>query len=130
MEETNFQQDSTRVMWEILPGDGPHLFREITPEDIDPSVLTSGSLIDTDNFPFIPHPLLNPAVDHLDGVWAHTIIKIESEIINSKSNKNQECERVFDVTKNNKGLLCPFKLSRCQEGWCQSCGIYLNKPKP
>ncbi len=77
MEDTNLPEGSVRVVWEILPGDSGHIFREITPEDIDPSFFYHGPLIDIHDFPLIPHPLLNPADDYFDRVWTQTVIKIK-----------------------------------------------------
>jgi hypothetical protein len=88
VEDTNLPEDSIRVIWEILPGDSEYVFREFTQEDIDPDLFSPGHLIDTDQFPIIPHPLLNPVDDCLDRVWTQTIIKI-----NYQSSKwSGECE--------------------------------------
>ncbi len=35
-------------------------------------------------------------------------------------------ERVFSISGNNKGLLCPFKPGVCQAGYCEDCQIYLD----
>jgi len=40
-----------------------------------------------------------------------------------------EQERVFGISRNNKGLLCPFKRTLCQEGYCSECQIYLDWQK-
>lgn len=76
MEDTNLPKGCVKVVWEILPGEGQHVFREMTPEDIDPGLLQAGLPIDTANFPMIPHPLLNPEQDCPDRVWEDSIIKI------------------------------------------------------
>ena len=34
--------------------------------------------------------------------------------------------RLFSISGGNKGLLCPFKLVICQEGFCHECQIYLD----
>jgi len=34
--------------------------------------------------------------------------------------------RVFRISGNNKGLMCPFKPILCQEGYCTECQIYLD----
>ncbi len=36
---------------------------------------------------------------------------------------------MFSISGNNKGLLCPFKPIRCQEGYCRDCQIYLDWQK-
>jgi len=38
--------------------------------------------------------------------------------------------RVFSISGGNKGLLCPFKSTICQEGFCHECQIYLDWQKP
>jgi hypothetical protein len=38
-------------------------------------------------------------------------------------------QRVFGISKNNKGLPCPFKQITCQEGYCSECLIYLEWQK-
>ena len=35
-------------------------------------------------------------------------------------------ERLFRISENNKGLMCPFKGVVCQEGYCEKCQIYLD----
>ena len=35
-------------------------------------------------------------------------------------------EMVVTTSANNNGLLCPFKLVLCQEGYCHECRIYLD----
>jgi len=35
-------------------------------------------------------------------------------------------ERVFRISGNNKGLMCPFKPILCQEGYCNECQIHLD----
>jgi len=35
-------------------------------------------------------------------------------------------ERLFRISENNKGLMCPFKPILCQEGYCKECQIYLD----
>lgn len=35
-------------------------------------------------------------------------------------------KRVFGISKNNKGLPCPFKNTICEEGFCKGCEIYLS----
>ena len=35
-------------------------------------------------------------------------------------------ERTFDISRNNKGLPCPFRAVLCQEGYCHECQIYLD----
>ena len=37
--------------------------------------------------------------------------------------------RLFCISGGNKGLLCPFKLTICQEGFCHECQIYLDWQK-
>jgi hypothetical protein len=74
VENTNWPEDSVRVVWEVLPGDSEKIFREINLEDIDPSLFSSGDQANSDSFPTIPYPLLNPA--DLDRLWTQTIIKI------------------------------------------------------
>jgi len=37
--------------------------------------------------------------------------------------------RVFRISGNNKGLMCPFKLILCQEGYCSQCQIYIDWQK-
>jgi hypothetical protein len=76
VENTNLPKGSIRVVWEILPGDSEHVFREIELEDFDPSLFSPDVLLDTSDFPVVPHPLLNPADDCLDRVWTQTVIKI------------------------------------------------------
>jgi len=34
--------------------------------------------------------------------------------------------RLFCISGNNKGLLCPFKPTTCQEGCCRECQLYLD----
>jgi len=36
-------------------------------------------------------------------------------------------ERIFSISRNNKGLPCPFKPILCQEGYCKECQIYLKQ---
>jgi len=38
-------------------------------------------------------------------------------------------ERIFSISGNNKGLLCPFKLIICLEGYCHQCQIYFDWQK-
>jgi hypothetical protein len=76
VEDINKPEGSVRVIWEILPGEGEYIFREIEQEDIDPSFFSLGLQNNTDDFPTIPHPVLNPADDCLDRVWTQSIIKI------------------------------------------------------
>lgn len=38
-------------------------------------------------------------------------------------------ERIFGISRNNKGLPCPFKQALCQEGYCSECQIYLDWQK-
>ena len=39
-------------------------------------------------------------------------------------------ERMFSISGNNKGLMCPFKpTTLCQEGYCTDCQIYLDWQK-
>jgi len=38
-------------------------------------------------------------------------------------------ERIFSLSGNNKGLMCPFKKSICLEGYCTECQIYLDRLK-
>ena len=38
-------------------------------------------------------------------------------------------ERIFKISGNNKGLMCPFKAIVCQEGGCKTCQIYLDRQK-
>jgi len=38
-------------------------------------------------------------------------------------------ERIFSISGNNKGLLCPFKLILCLEGYCHQCQIYFDWQK-
>ena len=34
--------------------------------------------------------------------------------------------RIFRISGNNKGLVCPFKGVVCQEGYCTECQMYLD----
>ncbi|MBA7629970.1 hypothetical protein ES703_37478 [subsurface metagenome] len=34
-------------------------------------------------------------------------------------------ERIIRISGSNKGLMCPFKPTLCQEGYCEQCQIYL-----
>ncbi|GAI77461.1 unnamed protein product [marine sediment metagenome] len=48
--------------------------------------------------------------------------------------KPEDCpratRRVFELSGNNKGLMCPFKpTTLCQEGYCSECQIYLDWQK-
>jgi hypothetical protein len=65
----------TRVVWEVVPGDIEKIFREITSEDFDPCLFSSSPPARTQSLP-ATYPLLNPAVGCLDRVWAQTIIRI------------------------------------------------------
>lgn len=76
MENTNLPEGSIKVVWEILPGDAERIFREITSGDIDPSFFCADSIVEPDDFPLMPYPLLNPEDDCLDQVWKQTGIKI------------------------------------------------------
>ena len=38
-------------------------------------------------------------------------------------------ERIFNISRNNKGLTCPYKPILCQEGHCRECQIYLDWQK-
>jgi len=38
-------------------------------------------------------------------------------------------ERIFKISWDNKGLMCPFKAIVCQEGYCKTCQIYLDRQK-
>jgi|WetSurMetagenome_2_1015567.scaffolds.fasta_scaffold187761_1 hypothetical protein len=127
VEETNWSKDDVKVVWEILPDEDKHVFREITLEDIDPSFLCPGYPIDSDNFPTLPHPVLDMATDCLDRVWTKSIIEIRTESPEADSEKDQEEIKIFDINENHKGLVCPFNLAMCQEGWCQGCIIYRNQ---
>ena len=40
-----------------------------------------------------------------------------------------EQQRIFTISGNNKGLLCPFKQVVCQVGYCEKCRIYLDWQK-
>ncbi len=79
--DTNRSEGNIRVIWEIVPGDSEVVFREFGQDDFDPS-LFAPNLIDAENFPTIPHPLLNPQGECLDRVWNQSVIKI-----NYKSNQ-------------------------------------------
>jgi hypothetical protein len=79
VESTNWPEGSIKVVWEILPGDSEHIFREISQEDLDPDLLSPGMLITLNDFPLIPHPLLNLG-DGLDRVWNQTVIKINYQM--------------------------------------------------
>lgn len=35
-------------------------------------------------------------------------------------------KRIFGISRNNKGLPCPFEPILCQEGYCHACQIYPN----
>ncbi len=35
-------------------------------------------------------------------------------------------QRIFSISENNKGLICPFKVILCQDGCCSECRIYLD----
>jgi hypothetical protein len=76
VENTNRPEECVRVVWEILPGGNGHIFREISPEDLYPGLFSSNQLVETDDFPLIPHPLLNPTNDYFDRTWIQTVIKI------------------------------------------------------
>lgn len=128
MEETNRSQDSIKVIWEILPVDGEHIFREIGQDDIDPTLFDAGQLVNNDNFPIIPYPVFDQSGDCLDRVWTQTTIKIN--IIEPDSINDHENIMGFDIYENHKGFLCPFSMNICQEGRCQGCYVYLNKSNP
>jgi len=34
--------------------------------------------------------------------------------------------RMFNLTSNNRGLICPFSVTICQEGYCHNCRIHLD----
>ena len=38
-------------------------------------------------------------------------------------------DRVFCISGNNKGLVCPFKSIICQEGYCSECQLYFDWQK-
>ncbi len=76
MEDINRSEGSFRVIWEILPGDSEHVFREIGQEDMDPSLFTPGSPVSSDDFPIIPYPYLSAPGESLDRLWTQTTIKI------------------------------------------------------
>ena len=38
-------------------------------------------------------------------------------------------ERIFGISRDNKGLMCPFQPIVCQEGYCKACQIYLDWQK-
>ncbi len=76
MEETNLPEERVKVVWEILPGGNGHFFREISPEDMYPGLFSSDQIVETAEFPLIPHPLLSPTDDYLDRTWNLTSIKI------------------------------------------------------
>lgn len=76
VEDTNLPEAMVRVVWEILPGNDQHFFREISIEDIDPNFFSSDSPVDSSNFPCLPHPLLNPAENCIDQIWTQSVIKI------------------------------------------------------
>lgn len=40
-----------------------------------------------------------------------------------------EQQRIFTLSGNNKGLLCPFILSLCEASCCEGCQIYLDWQK-
>jgi hypothetical protein len=44
--------------------------------------------------------------------------------MNKAKKKRTDC-----FSKNNKGMLCPFKATICQEGWCINCQIYKDREK-
>ncbi len=75
MDNTNLPEGSVRVIWEILPGEGEQLFREINQDDIDSSLFYPGLSVDDGLFPMIPHPVLIPEEASLDRVWNQTVIK-------------------------------------------------------
>lgn len=33
-------------------------------------------------------------------------------------------ERIFKISRDNRGLVCPFKLIVCEEGYCYQCQTY------
>jgi hypothetical protein len=76
VENTNLPEERVRVIWEVTQGEVQRIFREMSPEDIDPDIFTKGPLIDSNIFPCIPHPFLNQAEDYLDRTWTQTFIKI------------------------------------------------------
>lgn len=128
MEDTNRRQDCIKVVWEVLPDEDKHVFREFGQEDIDPAPFYSDRLLTSDNFPVLPHPVLDKANDCLDRVWNQTTIEIRAEVVTGDPTDIQEIKKAFDLNDNHKGYTCPFNLNICQEGWCQGCSIYLNGP--
>jgi hypothetical protein len=128
VDNTNWSEDNIRVLWEILPGDSEHVFREISLEDIDTSLYSLDLQISPNDYPLLRYPALDPEFDCFDRVWTQSAIKIKTDIIKWNSENDQEEIRLFDVTQNNKGILCPFNSNRCQEGWCERCTVYLNFP--
>ena len=50
--------------------------------------------------------------------------KCDYDAIMREHSKKQE--RIFRISGNNKGLMCPFKPIVCQKGYCTECQIYLN----
>ena len=76
MENSNRSDGSVRVIWEILPGEGEHVFQGISQEDFDPSLFSLCNMVKPQDFPTIPYPLLNPHNDCLDRVWTQSTIKI------------------------------------------------------
>ncbi len=34
-------------------------------------------------------------------------------------------ERAYSTLENNKGMMCPYRQIRCQEGFCPVCQVYL-----
>ena len=38
-------------------------------------------------------------------------------------------KRIFTISGNNKGLVCPYKRTTCHEGCCKTCQIYLDWQK-
>jgi len=76
MEDTNRPEGCVRVVWEILPGDSEHVFREFDELDLDPGLFSPDFIISNQNFPVIKHFLLDPVADCLDRLWTQTAIKI------------------------------------------------------
>jgi hypothetical protein len=127
VENTNQPDEKVRVVLEVLPGDSELIFREISQEDFENRHFSPDTAVNPESFPTKPYPFIDPAKCCLDRVWTQTIIKIKSDITTWNLDSKPENIRVFDVAGNNKGLLCPFNAGRCQEGWCQGCGVYLRR---
>jgi len=47
----------------------------------------------------------------------------------SRSKAATKQERIFNISGNNKGLMCPFKPIVCQGGYCVQCQVFLDWQK-